>query len=205
MSITTIINDARLSFDKNLFDANKKGKTGCNIIASDATRYVRREEGKSVPIKQSDLQSIVEEVLKQKFNGKVPAKFENWAVRKNVDSCSQTTGERFSGYEDNNGIYFAPGRYKGTATFVRKDGSIINLSVPAEEEEARKLFYAGCYCNFKVNFAAYETQEDGVTKRGVTTYLEAVQFLRHGEPFSGGSANADGFDAIEEAEVDPLS
>jgi hypothetical protein len=64
------------------------------------------------------------------------------------------------------------------------------------------LVYAGCYVNAKVNLAADETKEDNVTKRGVTTFLEALQFVRDGDKFGGGSANADGFDAVEEVDDD---
>lgn len=198
-SATVIIRNGRLSFDKFLFEPNEKKKHSVNVIAGEDTTFSRlkKEEGR-VPIKREDLIKVLEEVLKAKFT-KLPAKYENWAVRKNSEANHQQSGERFKGYEGDDGIYFSPSRYAKEGkvdlpTFVRKDGSVINTKEPDGLEEAKRLFYAGCYVSAKLNFAAYEVNEGGVTKRGVTTYLEALQFLNHGEPFRGSDSNADGFD-----------
>lgn len=199
MPATIIIKNGRLSFDKYLFEPNAKGKRTVNVIATPDTSYVHLTEGQKVPVKgNAALQAIIEEVLKAKFSGKIPPKYENWAIRKNADANSAETGERYKGYEDDNGIYFSPSRYQGYPAFVRPNGQVIDIASANGLEEAKALFYAGCYVNVKVNIAAFETKEDGVTKRGVTTFLEALQFARDGERFSGGSANADGFDAVED-------
>ncbi len=205
MPATIIINTARLSFDKNLFEPNKKEKRSCNLILLPETKFFLLAEGKKTPIKGVEgLDAIIADVLKAKFNGKVPAKFENWAVRANTDAVSTTTGERYTGYEDDDGKYMSPSRYdkQGYPAFVRQTGQPIDLTTANGLGEAMALFYAGCYVNAKVNLAAYETKEDNVTKRGVTTFLEALQFLRDGDKFGGGSANADGFDAVEDADDD---
>jgi hypothetical protein len=200
---TLIIKNARLSFDKNLVTptepkGNKPPKRSCNLIVSDDTQFALLEDGKSKPIKREDLQGVLESVLKAKFNGKVPAKWENWAVRENSTAVNASSGERYSGYEDDKGIYFAPTRFvdHGPPAYVRRDKSLMDSEKPADLAEIKRLLYGGCYVNAKINIGAYETKEDGVTKRGVTTYLEAVQHFNHGEKFGGGSANNDGFEAL---------
>lgn len=212
MPATIIINNARLSFDKNLFEPNKKEKRSCNIILLPDTQFFELiQDDKNPSVKRKvqikgveGLDAIIADVLKAKFNGKVPAKFENWAVRANTDAVSTTTGERYTGYEDDDGKYMSPSRYakQGYPAFVRQGGQVIDLTTANGLGEAMALFYAGCFVNAKVNLAAYETKEDNVTKRGVTTFLEALQFLRDGDKFGGGSANADGFDAVEEEDDD---
>ena len=203
MSQIVIINNARLSFDKNLFEPNKKDKRTCNLITSDETTYFLLADGKKTPIKgEAGLIAIIEGELKAKFNGKVPPKYENWAIRRNSDANSAESGERYKGYEDDKGIYFSPSRFakQGYPAFVRPSNQPIDLTSANGLDEAQNLFYGGCYVNAKLNLAAFETKEDGVTKRGVTTFLEALQFVRDGERFGGGSATAEGFDAVEQAE-----
>jgi hypothetical protein len=205
MSATIIINNARLSFDKNLFEPNKKDKRTCNLITSDETTYFLLADGKKTPIKgEAGLLAVIEGELKAKFNGKVPPKYENWAIRRNTDANSAESGERYKGYEDDKGIYFSPSRFakQGYPAFVRQTNQPIDLTSANGLDEARNLFYGGCYVNAKINLAAFETKEDGVTKRGVTTFLEALQFVRDGERFGGGSATAEGFDAVEPVEED---
>lgn len=205
---TLIIKNARLSFDKNLVTptepkGNKPAKRACNLIISDDTEFSLLEEGsKARPVKREDLTGVLESVLKAKFNGKVPAKWENWAVRQNTSAANAETGERYKGYEDDKGIYFSPTRFvdHGYPAYVRRDKTLLDPEKPGDLAEIKKLFYGGCYVNSKVNIGAYETKEDGVTKRGVTTYLEAIQHFAHGDKFGGGSANAEGFDALEDIE-----
>lgn len=202
-SITLFIQNARLSFDKNLFVANEKDKRSCNIIAQPESKLFRLEGGKKTPVDRKGLDEIIQEVLKTRFT-KVPAKFENWAVRENTTANNQQSGDRFVGYEDDNGFYFAPSRYEknGPPAFLRRDGTLMNMRIPAEAEEAMLMFYGGCYCDFKINIAAYETKEDNVTKRGVTTFLEGLQFRKAGDRFGASAANGEGFEALPEDEED---
>jgi len=198
MPATLLVKNARLSFDKNLFTPSKKGKYTTNIIVSDQTEFVRLIGGKKVAIKRADLQSILDEVLKEKFK-KLPAKYENWAIRKNVNANSADSGERYDGYQDDDGIYFAPGRAaKNRPAFVRRDGSQINTTSEDGLAEAMRTFYGGCYVAAKINLGAYETTEDGVSKRGVTSFLEGLQFYRDGERFSKSEATTEGFESVPE-------
>ncbi len=206
MSTTLLIKNARLSFDKNLFVPTEKkngkpGKRNCNLICSADTEIYILDGGKKTKVKREDLKSkVIDEALKKKFGGKVPAKYEDWAFRDNTNSVSATTGERHKGYEDDNGFYLSPSRIEdqGPPAFARKDGTQIKVLEAAGWEEALRSFYGGCYVNAKVVIGAFEAKEDNMVKRGVTSYLEALQFLRAGERFGGGEANTEGFESEEE-------
>ena len=205
MSTVLILRNARLSFDKNLFVPTDKkngrsGKRNCNLICSADTEIFVFDAGKKTPITRADLQKkVIDEALKKKFGGKVPAKYENWAFRENTNSVSATTGERHKGYEDDDGYYLSPSRIEdqGLPAFARKDGSPIKVLEAAGYEEALRSFYGGCYVTAKVVIGAFEAKEDNMIKRGVTAYLEALQFLRAGERFGGGEANTSGFEDEE--------
>lgn len=58
--------------------------------------------------------------------------------------------------------------------------------------EADGIIYSGCYVNVSVAFAGYEF---GKVKKGVTCYLNGVQFVADGERF--GSNVADDFDQLD--------
>jgi hypothetical protein len=203
MAITAIIKNCRASFTKNLVSpseakGNKPGKYSVNGILDSKSQIIHLNEGKRVPVALEDRNSLVELALKQKFNGKVPPKWDDWAFRKNTNSVSATTGERWAGYEDDNGLYVSPSRTAkvGDAPplFVRKDGSLIDISTTQGMAEASRLFYAGCRVNLKINIGAYEAKEDNVTKRGVTTFLEAIQFAGNDEPLTASATTAEGFE-----------
>jgi hypothetical protein len=62
----------------------------------------------------------------------------------------------------------------------------------AEEDD---LFYGGCYARANVTPGSYDNES-----KGVTLYLNAVQKVRDGERFGGGSVDPDSvFDAFEDA------
>ena len=213
MAITLIIKDVRLSFAQNLVtpsDPQKGkqfGKHSTNLIAGKDPTIIRINRDRTkLKIARKDLTSVIEEVLKEKFNGKVPGKYENWVVRDNSQAVSTKTGDRHDGYEDDEGFYLSPSRIAdpkmGPPAFVRRDNSILDIEKPNDLAEALRLFQSGNYVTAKINIGAYEFSEDGVTKRGVTSYLEGVQYLREGEKFGAGASSADGFEAEEDEDFD---
>lgn len=209
MSTTLIIRNARLSFDKNLINPtekknNKPGKRSCKLICSGETQFFILKDGKKTPVAREGLTGVIEGVLKEKFGGKVPAKYENWAVRENTNSVSATTGERHKGYEDDAGCYFSPSRIEeqGFPAFCRKDGTQIPVLQQDGLSEALRTFYGGCYVTAKVVIGAYEAKEDNMIKRGATSYLEGLQFLKVGERFGGGEANPEGFEDESDTDED---
>lgn len=203
MSKTIIANRVELSFDKNLFvpklnEENGTKKRSCNFIETKDTKFVLLQDGNKKPFPKAKLTEVVEQELKDKFAGKVPPKFKNWAVRANTDAVSQKTGERFEGYEQDDGIHFSPSRFEdqGYPAFVRKDGSLIPMDTEDGLAEAKRLFKSGAIVNAKINIGAFDHAKSG---KGVSSYLEAIQFFDEGTPRgSGGAASADGFDVIED-------
>ena len=53
-------------------------------------------------------------------------------------------------------------------------------------------FYAGCYCYFSVNFAAYDTAGN----KGIGAFLNCVMFAKDGEPLEARASAKDDFAAI---------
>lgn len=61
--------------------------------------------------------------------------------------------------------------------------------VPLTEDSGRP--YGGCYVNAKIEIYPMDKAGQG---RSINASLLAVQFLRHGDAFSGGPGTADGFE-----------
>lgn len=66
--------------------------------------------------------------------------------------------------------------------------------------EADGIIYSGCYVNASLAAGAYEYKK---IKKGVTCYLNGVQFVADGEPFGANALND--FDAMDGDEDDFLS
>lgn len=62
--------------------------------------------------------------------------------------------------------------------------------LPAEDEK----IYAGCYVNASINIAPFDAE----VNKGVTAYLNGVQFYMDGERFGGGGDCSDDFEAEED-------
>lgn len=84
------------------------------------------------------------------------------------------------------GKYLVKANNKKRPPIIDKDLSLL------VEEDGRP--YAGCYVNAKVRFYAWA---NGNSFNGVLCSLEAVQFAKDGDSFSGGGNALDGFSAIE--------
>lgn len=84
--------------------------------------------------------------------------------------------------------------YKGCyvlkASSTRRPITINRNKAAITEEDG--IIYSGCYVNVSVAFAGYEF---GKIKKGVTCYLNGVQFVADGERF-GSDATSD-FDALD--------
>lgn len=200
MSKTLIAKNVELSFSKKLFEP-QNGKRSCNLIETPESGFVVLGEG---AIKKGDLTGLVESVLKAKFDGVVPPKAKNWVIRSNKDAVSMTTSERYSGYEDDKGIYFSPSRFEdqGPPAFVRRDGSVINTETADGLAEAKRLFRPGAIVNGKINVVAFDAvdKETKAKSRGATTFLEALQFMSEGTQRGAAAPSAEGFDVIEDSE-----
>lgn len=86
------------------------------------------------------------------------------------------------------GCTFVRATSKYQPGIVGRDAS--RAIVKAEE------FYAGCYARATVNCFAYDTAGN----KGVAFGLQNIQFLEHGEPFTGRTNAEDDFDSLPDLE-----
>ena len=61
------------------------------------------------------------------------------------------------------------------------------------------VIYSGCYCNFSLAAAGfdYKNKSGASIKKGVTVYLDGVQFVKDGERFGADDASSD-FDELDD-------
>ena len=100
---------------------------------------------------------------------------------KDTDSSGTVLAEKNPAYE---GCYILEANSTRRPVALNRDKSAVT------EEDG--IIYSGCYVNVSVAFAGYEF---GKIKKGVTCYLNGVQFVADGERF-GSDATSD-FDALD--------
>ena len=88
----------------------------------------------------------------------------------------------WDGYED---CWFIRVTSKFPPKFVGRDGQ-----TPILDESG---FYAGCFAHATVNTFCYEAKEGN---KGVSFGIQNCQFIKDGDPFSGGTAAEDDFSAL---------
>lgn len=102
----------------------------------------------------------------------------------------------------------APRKHNGQFVFITEDGRGVlgdGSDVTDQLGYVLKAPYRGCYVNLKVQFIAgkaFTVKEGGQTKtipNQVYARLEAIQFVRDGDPFGPANTSAEGFG---EEEVD---
>lgn len=128
------------------------------------------------------------------FNGKT------WPVGytcalKDGDKDTNGTGEILS---EHNPEYAGAYVFKASASASRRP-----LTLGRKKEaltEADGVIYSGCYINASVAVAGYEF---GKIKKGVTAYLNGVQFVKDGERFGAdASADFDELDGDDDGDID---
>lgn len=122
------------------------------------------------------LQQLTKALAKEKWpQAQLPKKF-HWCLQ---DGDEADRAE----YE---GKILVKANNKKRVPIIDKDLSLL------VEEDGRP--YAGCYVNAKVRFYAWA---NGTSFNGVLCSLEAIQFAKDGDSFSGGGNALDGFSAID--------
>jgi len=148
--------------------------------------------------KVKEIKSVALEVIKAKFNGKVP---------KDLDLCF--------GYSDGDPMVIAGNEYRNKvkeydgypgmiyiSSANKTKPKVVNRQRNAETgkfdnvSEESGIVYNGCYVNATITLWA---QDNEYGKR-VNANLRAVQFLRDGDAFGVAPVNAD--DEFDEVEVD---
>ena len=104
------------------------------------------------------------------------------------DGDTDVTGDGVTLLREKNPEY--AGCYILKASSTRRPITLNRNKAAITEEDG--IIYSGCYVNVSVAFAGYEF---GKIKKGVTCYLNGVQFVADGERF-GSDASSD-FDALD--------
>jgi hypothetical protein len=194
---TVFLKNTRLSFANGLFEARQVSQTNPQrtfsasfIIENGKTVLSVLKDGVKVPV---DHETLSKEMLIAAF-GAVNPKMKNWAFRSNADAVNAETNERYTGFEDDAGVHMAPKKDE-------KDGppTFLNRNVQITLEEARKVFYGGCYVNAKINVATYAGDES----KGITAYLVGLNFVSDGTPFVARD-NADGLEDEDLVDADTI-
>lgn len=102
-----------------------------------------------------------------------------------------------------------PKQFNGKFVTITEQGrgEVNGLDVTDQLGYVLKAPYRGCYVNLKVQFVAGKSFKAGsgeLIPNQVYAKLEAIQFVRDGEPFGAGPTSAEGFgeEDVDEATVD---
>lgn len=97
---------------------------------------------------------------------------------------------------DGNGVLIAEKNPESKGHYILKTQSSRRPQTVGRRKEqlteADGVIYSGCYINVSAAFDGYEY---GKIKKGVTCYLNGVQFVADGEPFGANAAND--FDVLD--------
>lgn len=103
----------------------------------------------------------------------------------------------------------APRKHNGNFVTITPEGrgTVSGLDVTDQLGYELKAPYRGCYVNLKVQFVAgksFKAATGEMLPNQVYAKLEAIQFLRDGDPFGAGPTSAEGFgdEEVDESPVD---
>jgi hypothetical protein len=136
------------------------------------------------------LAAAIEQVAKDKWADKAPGVLAQLRKADKVcyreeEKCNQS-GDVYAGFE---GMHYVTSNDKTRPTVIDRD------KTPLTSADGRP--YGGCFVNAILDVWAQENQYG----KRINASLKGVQFVKHGEAFSGGSpASADDFDVVEEAD-----
>lgn len=170
-----ILKNVRLSF-ADLFKPGKPqknddgetvpGKYKCNLLLEKGTEDTNRQ------IKQ--MKAVAEQVKAEKWGKKIPKLKPEKVFLRDGDT------EDWDGYE---GCFYVSANNQNQPVLVdrKKDakGKWIELTI---QNGGPKLLYSGCYVNAIIRIWAQDNQHG----KRLNASIESVQFVKHGEAFSGG-------------------
>lgn len=176
------IRNARLSFPA-LFEPKA-------VQAGDKPRY-----SAAIILSPSDPQvaainNAIEQAATDKWGAKAAAVLKTLRASDKTALHDGDSKAQYAGFEGN---VFVSAANMTAPKVVNRDGK-----TPVEQHDG--TIYAGCYCNFVVEFWA---QDNGFGKR-VNANLLGVQFVKDGEAFGGGGSKAsdEDFDDLSTDEDD---
>ncbi len=199
-----LVKNVRLSFHdlekaKKFEQDDEYGKFNVTTLASDETTIrLKNADGKVVNTSHRKIDKVIEQVVKEKFNGKVPPKLKNWVYcsadgnHGSREAFVDSDGNYYDGADENTFIISATKR----EDLLHKIGkSHVDCYDQKRNKIDPKTFYSGCYVNLSIDIYAMK----GKKTDSVQASLEAIQFLRDGERL--GAAPADTSDDFDEEEM----
>ena len=202
-----IVKNATLGFN-DLFKAKPvKGsdvlKFSATLIVNERTSIVYTVDGEKKIAKPDVLQAISEKVIKEKFNGKLPAKAQNWLYNKADGTTTREKyindeGEFWAGIDENSWYISASKPEEKT-----KNGKMTVLNQIKKPIEANEgILFSGCEVNAVIDIYAFDATDKNGGK-GATASLEGIQLVKAGEPL--GFVPTDATEDFDEEEFEEES
>lgn len=167
-------------------------------ICSGDTKIDVTIDGKKLLLPHTEFSKVLDAVCKDKW-GKTPAKLEMYAYARADQQVGSRgakineDGDYYDGYDEDTWFFAA-----GVKVADAPDGVLIvdqkREPLPASAGHPVN----GDYVNAILNLFAYEYEG----KKGISASIEAIQYLRKGEPFGAAKASAEAFDEELEEELD---
>jgi hypothetical protein len=186
------IGPARASFANVFKPRAEKKEDGSEVLKYSITLLIPKEAHKHLPDPNAEIDGIrklVTEAAKTKWGDKPPAKLHN-PVK---DGDVETNGNGDPMYP---GYWFI--KASTNATFPSGDDKNL-LVVNGLGEPIGSGFESGDWCRCKLQIATF----DRPTKKGVTCYLEGVQWLYKDEPFAKPKDDND-FETVADAATEEV-
>lgn len=172
-----VLKDVRLSFP-HLWEPTKSVEDGAEKYRAAFLMDPGTQKGaKNIANLEAAIEEVKEAMWKDKAS-KIKFKEDRMALRDGDSQVSQETGEVYQGYE---GMMVISSANKKHPQVVDVDKSVLT---PKDDKP-----YAGCFVNAVVNIYAIKDQDKG--GNGIFATLEAVQFVRNGDPFGAAPVDID--------------
>lgn len=202
MGIKVRLNNVRLAFAQQLFvpsavEEGKDPKYGCDSLLVAGSTVVKLvpdgttpEGGIKYKVVPTTMEAVLLEVATEQLKDAAKAKV--WLTglenskkcHRNGDLRVTKGGDPYEGYE---GIWYVAAKSKARPTLI--DGQKRALTVADGKP------YSGCYANVSIDVYGITDPK----RKGVHAAMKAVQFVRDGDAFGGGSPGSpDDFESIED-------
>ena len=170
MSEKIVLKNARLSYE-HLFRADK--------VAGDEGSVPKYSASWIIP-KDSPQIRTIKEALCKALDEKCPGKRRSGAAWPSAMHNPLRDGDEIADeHPEYAGCYVLRSSSKNRPVVLGRHKEALT------EEDG--VIYSGCYCNVSLAAAGFDAQ----VKRGVTCYLNGVQFVRDGERLAGADASSD--------------
>lgn len=182
MSTRVITGEVRLSY-VNIFEPRKSEDDRSSKYS--ALLLIPKSDTKTVTAIRAAIEAATQIGKDKVYGGKIPKNlkitFRDGDEEKDLDEQPEFEGHYFM-----------------NVTSLRKPGIVDRRRVPITDSTA---VYSGCYARVDINAAPFNFEGT----KGVSFYLNNVQFVRDGEPLGASSESAEtAFDALDDEDDEGL-